>query len=79
MKSAPGRAVRDRRERYDQHHQAEDGDGAELPLFLQVEDHDRHYLVQRREQDDNPSTLASSSSPCAFGAVLEFEYLSIFI
>jgi len=44
-----------------EHHETEHGDGAELALFLQVEDHDRHHLGRRREQDDRGRQLADDA------------------
>src|SRR5438093_3354280 len=40
-----------------EHEEAEDGDGAELPFLLEVEDDDRHHLGARREQDDGGRQL----------------------
>ena len=45
-------------ERHEDHEEAEDGDGAELTFFLQVEDHHRHDLGVRREEDDGRRQLA---------------------
>src|SRR6266545_3314454 len=47
-----------RGEGHGEHEQAEDCDGAELPLLLQIEDHHRHDLGIGREEDDRGRQLA---------------------
>src|SRR6266545_7026238 len=48
-----------RGEGHGEHEQAEDCDGAELPLLLQIEDHHRYVLGIGREQDDRGRQLAN--------------------
>src|SRR5262245_9939695 len=52
---------RHRGEREGQHHQAEDGDGPELALLLEIEDHHRHHPGGRGEQDDRRRQLSDDA------------------
>src|SRR5262245_3694181 len=56
---APEQALHehDHAESHEQHEEPQDGDGAELALLLEIEDHHRHHLGVRREENDGGGQL----------------------